>query len=358
MIVLVCVPVVKANPIPSPPPVIELSEIAFESNGKWVIELQYYNTYYPDYNVYFDSIFISSSSAISKLKRFKIVGDRGIIMVRNDSLQSNLNINPTNDSIQVKYFIRPYPHTTVLTTPVIYGNLVTATLLSPKIGQSIAGYGAPGLYNHFNYSRNMEYIYSNNISPSIGLENDTTGMLGTVRGKIYDANNQLMKASDITYYGIGLYDFQANSDGTYSTRIFSKNHHISQLMYNSGTNRFYLDIAPINVSVVPDTVVTADIHILKVTAVEQPKSDPQQVIQIFPNPLTELSFKYAISIPVKSSDSYLELFNMAGQQVALYSIMEDKGKIDLPAHTPNGTYSLRLIVNKKNYGTTKIVIAQ
>jgi len=105
-------------------------------------------------------------------------------------------------------------------------------------------------------------------------------------------------------------------------------------------------------------VVTADIHILKVTAIDQLKSDPQQVIQIFPNPLTELSFKYAISIPVKSANSYLELTNMAGQEVARYPITEDKGKIDLPSQTPNGTYTLRLVVNKKNYGTTKIVIAR
>lgn len=358
MIALVCVPVLKANPVVPPPATIELSEIAFESNGNWVIELQYFNYYHSNEDLPIDSVFISSSTGRAKLKRFKIGTDTGIIMVRNDSLLSNLVINPTSDSIHVTYFRRSYSNDpTTQTTAAVYGDLVTATLHSPKTGQSIAGYGAPGLYNHFNYSRNVEYIYSNNKSHSIGLVNDTTGMLGTVQGKIYDANNQLIKASDITFYGLGLYDFQAKSDGTYSTRIFSKNHHINQLMYNSGTNRFYLDIAPINVCILPDTVVTADIHILKVTAVEQLKSDPQQVMRVFPNPLTELSFKYAISIPVKSSDSYLELINMAGQQVARYRITEDKGKIDLSANTTNGIYTLRLIVNNKNYGTNKITIA-
>ena len=45
MIVLVCVPVLRANPLPSPPPGILLSEIAFDSNGNWVMELQYFNIY-------------------------------------------------------------------------------------------------------------------------------------------------------------------------------------------------------------------------------------------------------------------------------------------------------------------------
>jgi len=356
MIALVCVPVLKANPIPAPAPDIRLSEIAFDSNGNWVIELQYYNTYNSDYEVSFDSIFISSSSGISKLKRYKTALGGGIMMVRNDSLQSNLTINPVNDSIQVKFFINPYPHTTVLTTPLVYGNFVTATLRTPKADQSMAVYEAPGLYSFYNYKRYTTDVYSIDKSPTIGLENDTTGMMGTLHGKIYDTNNQLLTASDITYYGIGFYDIIPKTDGTYSTRIFSYKHNINLIYYNSVGNKFILDIAPINVSVQPDSVVTADIHILKITGINELKSDPEQVIRVFPNPITELSFKYEISIPVKSANSYIELINMAGQQVARYPITEDKGKIDLPAHTANGTYTLRLFVNNKNYGASKIVI--
>lgn len=358
MIVLVCIPVLKANPVEPPPAHIELSEIIFESNGNWVIELQYFNYYHSNEYKSIDSIFISSSAGRAKLKSFKIGNETGIIIVRHDSLLSNLTINPLSDSICVTYFRRSYStQTTVQTIAAVYGSFVTATLHAPKTGQSISVYGAPGTYSFYNYSRSATEVCSIDKSPTLGLLNDTTGMMGTLHGKIYDPNNQLITSTNNTYYGIGIYDILPNGDGSYSTRIFSYFHKLNQLYYNSGSNKFIVDIEPIIVSVSPDTVVTTDIHILKVTAIDHPKSDPQEVIRIFPNPLTELSFKYAISIPVKSANSYLELINMAGQQFARFQITEDKGKIDLPDQTSNGTYTLRLIVNKKNYGTTKIVIA-
>ena len=358
VIFLVSITVLKANPIEPPPASIELSEIAFENNGNWVIELQSFNYYGSNEYKPIDSIFVSSSTGRSKLKRFKIVEDNGVLLIRNDSLLSNLSINPVSDSINLTYFMRSYSsETNELPIPVVYGDFVTANLCTPKAGQSIAGYGAPGLYNFCNYARYLSDVYSIDNTPSIGLKNDTTGMMGTLKGNMYDSNNQLMTASGIIYYGTGFYDILPNADGSYSTRIFSYKHRIDQLYYNSGTNKFIIDIEPINVSVQPDTVVTADIHILKITGIDPVKSEAEPVIRIFPNPLTELSFKYEISIPVKSANSYIELTNMAGQQIARYSITDDKGKIELPANTTNGTYTLRLYVNNKNYGTLKIILS-
>jgi len=360
MIALICFTGLKANPLEPSPAVIELSEIAFESNGNWVIELQYYNYNHSNEYKSIDSIFISSSTSKAKLKRFKIGEETGVIMVRQDSLLSNLTINPLSDSIRVTFFRRSYSstETTVQTIAAVYGNFVTATLHAPKAGQSMAVYGAPGDYSNYNYYWNGASVCSIDKSPTIGLVNDTTGMMGTLQGRIYDINNQLITSTSNTYYGTGFYDILTKEVGTYSTRIFSYFHKLNRIYYNSGSNRFIVDIEPIIVSVMPDTVVTADIHILNITVISELKSDPQQVIRIFPNPITGLTFKYAISIPVKSANSYLELINMAGQQIARYPITEDKGEIDLPAQIANGTYTLRLIVNKKNYGTTKIVIAQ
>jgi hypothetical protein len=358
LIVLVCVPVLKANPISPPPATIDLSEIAFENNGNWVMELQYYNYHGSNIGQPIDSIFISSSTGRAKLKRFKIGENSGVIMVRKDSLLSNLTINPISDSIRVTYFIHLYSsEATILSSPAVYGNLVTATIRTPKAGQSISVYGAPGMYNTYNYSRNAADVCSIDKSPSIGMENDTTGMMGTLQGKIYDPNNQLLTSTNNTYYGIGFFDFQPRADGSYSTRVFSKKHRFSQIYYNSGSNKFIVDIAPMTITIYPDTIVTEDIHILNVSDISQVKSDPQQVMQVFPNPMTESSFTYTISIPVKSADSFIELTNMAGQQIVRYKVTEDKGKLDLPSKIANGTYTLRLMVNNKNYGTTKVLIA-
>ncbi|MDD5185320.1 MAG: T9SS type A sorting domain-containing protein, partial [Paludibacter sp.] len=76
-----------------------------------------------------------------------------------------------------------------------------------------------------------------------------------------------------------------------------------------------------------------------------------------PNPIKDLAFMYEISIPVKSSTSYIELISSSGQKMGQFPVTENTGKINLPANTANGMYSLRLFVNNKNYATAKIIIA-
>jgi hypothetical protein len=338
---LACITISNANPINPPPPIIGLSEFTFDSNGKWIIELSIFS----DYDYYYapiDSILITSSTGKSKLKNFKSVGTNRLMMIRNDSLLSNLNINPTGDSIQVKYYTQYTSNRFYLSSPIVFGNFKNAKLFAPKIGESIAACG--------NYSLCK--------TPTLGTANDSTGMCGTIKGRIYNSNNQLLLNSTLKLNNENIFYFTPKSDGTYSARILSNNNQITQLIYYEGLNRFIVDIVPIDVSIKPDTVVTADIHILKITAIKEIKSDPVTVFQIFPNPIKDLSFNYQVSIPVKSSNSYLELISINGQKIARYPVSDDKGKINLPATVTNGTYTVRLFVNNKNYGTSKILIAR
>jgi hypothetical protein len=342
---LACFAVSKANPIIPPTPDIQLSELAFSSTGKWTIELSILSS---NYYAQIDSIVLSSSTGKSRIKNIIKQGNNRLMMVTNDSLLSNLTINPNGDSIQVMYYTQyTYPiGTPHLSTPVAYGNYRNSKLLSPAIGQSIALLG----------------VHSIDKSPTLGLANDSTGMCGTIKGKIYDTNNQLLMNSNLKFTGSGLYDISPNADGSYSTRILSFKNHLTQFFYDTqisglpGIQHFTVDITPIDVSIKPDTIVTVDIHMQKITAIKVVKSDPISVIQIFPNPIRDLSFNYQISIPVKSSNSYLELISINGQKMANYPISTDKGKIDLPANITNGVYNLRLFVNNKNYSTSKILI--
>src|SRR5665647_493226 len=105
---LACFTISNANPLPSPPPTIGLSEFGFESNGNWIIELVYKNIWNDNTYMPVDSIFISTSTGRCKLKNFKFESTFGLMMVRNDSLLSNLNINPTGDSIQIEYHYIQY----------------------------------------------------------------------------------------------------------------------------------------------------------------------------------------------------------------------------------------------------------
>lgn len=66
-----------------------------------------------------------------------------------------------------------------------------------------------------------------------------------------------------------------------------------------------------------------------------------------------MSFNYEIPIPVKSSNSYIELINLSGQRIVQFPISENSGIIILPASTINGVYTLQLIVNNKSYASVK-----
>ena len=66
-----CFTTINANPLPSPPPIIGLSEIGFDSDGKWVIELGYQNIYNENTYMPVDSIFICSSRGRARLKNLR-----------------------------------------------------------------------------------------------------------------------------------------------------------------------------------------------------------------------------------------------------------------------------------------------
>ncbi len=332
----------NANPIVTPG--LAISELQFDINGKWVMELGYF---YTDNKVKIDSILIKTNSGTSKLKRFNIVGDNGILLVENDSLNSVLNINPVCDSIQVMYYFFGYNNNN--NDPITYG-YPNSALKRPKIGQSIAA-------SWVSYRSS----YSLDKSPSIGEINDTTGMCGTIKGYIYDKNNHLLTRNDIGFMGLASV-FKSNPDGSYSARLFSCNNHIANLWnyilpFSGGYTG--VNISPMDVSIEPDTVVTVDIHLLGslVAGIDNLQMNEESLIKILPNPIKGLSFNYEISIPVKSSNSFLQLIDMNGKTVSTYPITESKGQINLPQHTVNGTYTICLLVNNKNYSTSKILIA-
>jgi hypothetical protein len=352
-----CFTTINANPLPSPPPIIGLSEIGFDSDGKWVIELGYQNIYNENTYMPVDSIFICSSTGRARLKNLRFEGYAGVMLVRNDSLLSNLIINPTGDSIQIEYHYRQYSSTTKgLYTPLVFGDFKNATLACPQTGKSIASYFVFNNTSH-NFTPIFANVYSIDKSPTLGVENDTTGMCGTLKGKIYDQNNQLLINSTHDFSTYGLFNFKPSPDGSYSVKAFSFKNRISKMYYSEGYNNFIVDILPIEFNMMPDSVIFVDVHIQKITAVDEIKSDLVTMLQVSPNPITDLSFKYEVSIPVKSSDSYIEMISLSGQRIMQFPITENIGKINLPANTTKGVYTLRLLVNNKNYGTLKIIIA-
>lgn len=335
--------VLRANPLPVPS--IALSELIFDSGGKWTIELQYFNAGKDA----FDSIWIKTSSGTSTIKKFEIIGSSGVIIIRNDSLVSPLNINPKEDSIEISY--KSMSHK-VINNLIIYGNSLNAQINSPRIGQSIAGI--------LSYASFGSYCLDN--SPTLGSINDTVGMCGIIKGKIYDKNNALITNTSITLEdnNTGL-PITINSDGTYSMNMYSCKDSINSLFYLTSLNKGYkVNIVPIIFTMEPDSVIEKDIHILDSlkTGINDLTMNSESIIKLFPNPLNGLDLNFDISIPVRSSICYISLIDLNGKKIAQYQIKENTGIITVPSNIKNGLYSVLLFVNDKNYSNAKIVISR
>lgn len=330
----------KANPL-VPPSNVAISELTFDSNGNWVIELKFFPYIISVQQI--EKIYIKSLSGTSELKHFyaNTVSQTNMLLVRNDSLTSTLNINPLKDSISVSinYYTNPlYPD-------LVFGNLTTSTLNPLRIGQSFALIGGS---------------YGKDKSPTIGMENDTIGMCGTIKGRIYDPYNLL--PANTLLAGNGLYNFKFDINGNYSARLTSAKHNIDKLYYFAANSNissgYYMKVTPVTVTIEPDTTVTVDLHIYDiVSSIETVKSNQENIFKINPNPIKESSFSYEIAIPVKSSNCYLELINLNGQVIEKHSIIEDKGRVCFKNKLQAGNYTVRLFVNNKNYANSKIIIA-
>lgn len=343
--------IIRANPLPSPS--VDISEIYFDDNGKWVIELLYSDAQQDRLPI--DSIWIEATSGISRIKRFNITYTKGLIIVRNDSLLSPLTINPLKDSIQIIYTLNKgnYTHYKTRSNPVLYGNLLNSHINNPRKGQSIAG-----VPSYFQYNR----LYSIDKSPTIGTMNDTIGMCGTIKGRIYDKNNQLLSITSGWFDNVetDIYIYP-KADGFFSTRLYSKKNYLDKLFfYTSQSEGFFVNISPIDVSMQPDSVISVDIHLLEQlnVGITEINTGSEPIIKIFPNPVKGLTLNYEIGIPVNSTHCYIDLVNLNGQKICRFFITENQGKVSLPSTIENGVYFINLYANNRNYGSSKIIISR
>ncbi len=323
-----------------------MTELFFNSEGKWTIELKFLDDrFLSTYDIY-----ISSSSGMAKVKSLNDIAiyKTKILTITNDSLESNLTINPLGDSINV---FRPGANQ--IFVPLVFGNRVTSEVRAPQKKESIAIFGSD--YNKF-----LDLDYSIDMSPSIGKENDTTGMCGTIKGKIYDPKNLLPTNSFLQ--ANGMIPFKPDANGNFNAKICSSKKKIDKLYYfsiKSGiASGYYVKVTPVVVTTEPNQLVNVDLNVYDiVSSVENLKYNQESIFKISPNPIKDYSFNYEIAIPVKSANSYLEIFNISGQKVGRFSISENTGKINLQNSLQDGTYTVRLFVNNKNYTNSKIIIA-
>ena len=339
-----------SNPIAHP--AVAISELSFDTENNWTLELYYTEDYMSDmYSLssVFDSIYVSSSSGKTKIKELPILsmGDR-VFVIKNSDLASDLTIRPEGDSIKVQFFYADLMWNDSY-TPLIFGDYSNASVRAPKVGESIAN---PNNSYHSG-------IFSIDASPSFGILNYPEGMTGTLYGNIYDKDNQLFTSTNLVFYDIQLpFDnIHLQADGSYSVQTYSFRHQLNTLYQVVGYNYYTIRITSIDFTMEPGASIRADIHLLDDVVIANEEVN-NTLFKLYPNPVKDGSLNYSIDLPINAVNCFIEVISASGQKIGQYPITQNIGAINLPSNAPQGTYIVNLYINNKKYDSSKIMIAQ
>jgi hypothetical protein len=347
----------SANPVYVP--TIYVSKFFFDENQKWEIIMTSNSTA-------LDSILISSSTGQSMCRKMSqsLIYSNYSIVIRTDSLDTNLNINPEGDSITlISYYNGSESSEGLTNETIVYGNYKNSTIPKPAKGQSIVAFWTDG---------SVPYYHC--------LSDSSANLKGTLHGHVYDKNNGLITSGSVimspfeipvscsdalSSYGFSGIDI--NADGTYSTKLYAVKYNLDTIgisIRDSCTGGVYYSkvgskkITPINFSIQPDSSIELDVYLLEdITGINEVKSGSNEPLQIFPNPIHANYFHYEISTPVKSTHCFINLLNINGQTIESYSISENSGDLNLPVNISNGTYLLQLQMNNEAYLSKQIILS-
>jgi hypothetical protein len=357
---------VQSNPLPVYFPKIIISELMFDAERNWKIELECVEGTYTD----IDSIYIVTTTGKAKLEQCVITNNYiyPIFIVQNDCLDTDLTISEAGDSIQIyTYSTAEHAYDSSVDSldyPLVYGDCATAKIRSPKTNESISVvpfyetlYGDednPFAYDHRYYTG----LYSISKSPTMAEPNHITGMYGTIEGKVYDKNNRPFFSSMQFYSADRAIEFYLQADGTYSSKAYSCHNYINRLYHNViPYGRKSFEISPLDFIMEPDSVINMDIHLLDdFSSIEELAIETEIPLKIYPNPVKKHFFYYEVNLPVKAANSFIELTIVNGQKVAQFPVKENKGEIHLPTDIAKGIYMARLFVNNKKISASKLII--
>jgi len=317
-----------ANPLPSPS--IEFSELCFDNQGEWTVELSY-RYIYPGAEI--SKIVLSSSTDSVVISGFTFDGPEGVFVFRKDSLSTPFHINQKGDSLTLKYYWNEYP---LYPDVLVFGDYRGAQISSPRAGQSICKW----------------FSYVKDKSPSIGALNDTTGIYGTLKGLVYDKYS-VSVANRRFQFG---YTLITTGNGSYSTRVLSQAQTYTTIWYSIGENTWKsVKIDTVHFEMEPDSVIIRDIHLLGDLGAGIDDLPENNVFRLYPNPVNKgEKLHYEIDLPLKTADCRLEILNVDGKLLSVKVLSEANGEIEMPF--VRGFVIVNLWMDNKVVSTHRVLV--
>jgi hypothetical protein len=329
---------------PNPDPEIHINEFMFTGSNSWKIEIAFE---YSDFT-YFDSITIQVNSGLVRV--FGLHPGEFYYFTDQD-LSMPLTINPNGDRIILRgyYYGLGIPSMSELA----FGNVENPDVLAPLSGQSIERFAHTNCY----YPYHSLDVFTLCKYPTMGLPNDTTGCMGTLQGTMFDMDGGIITYSTVINMDYG---FSSDAQGHLSTRIFSRIYSWDTLCYHEAAWQYLPgQITPISYTMIPDSVITRDIHFLEPLLVgikPQPKKTAS-ALNIFPNPVKDaITVSYTSELTAESGNLDFVVYDMNGKQVLKNSFENSLGVVTIPIDLTNGIYIANLSRDGKTIGTARFVV--
>jgi len=267
----------------NPNPVITffINEFMFDPTG-WKLEL-HPSDFHQD-SLSLDDWYLTSRTDTAHFKSgIYLNGDRYLIITQ-DSMQSQLNINPVSDTLTLYQGVG-------FRDRLCFGSLDWYSISTPKIGQSICLKLDYGGYT-------QDYFYFLDNSPTIGLENDTLDVKGNVEGFVKDSVNNPIPGVKVVYDYIELSPSQVipiyvetNSSGYFNIHEYAR---VTNLEFEK-EGYFIPDTL---LQIWPDSTITLNIQmnsVVGITELPSPIINNFELTQNYPNPFNgSTTFIYSI----------------------------------------------------------------
>ncbi|MCF8372515.1 MAG: T9SS type A sorting domain-containing protein [Bacteroidales bacterium] len=327
---------INPNPIIVPPGAI--SEIYFDSLGKWNVEIGFNN---PNLNPY--SVQIGSSHGSSYLDSIEIIESYNginyfgyLAVIRQDDYMFEIDKN--NDYVWLMsyddYF---YDY-------VEFGDYPGSMIDASKSTESIVNVGVVDSY------------FCKTNHPNIGEGNSIEGTQGWLNAKVYNKAGAMVTNGYLSIYHVCAAAIM--SDGSFSGNIFARNYRADtiNLSNSTDTNGRYL-IESLLFTIDPEDTTTVEINLLQFLASSEilVKDDP--VIAAFPNPFSD-QIDFYISLPNQSwKGTFLDIFDLKGSIVSSKLLNSATQKVTWETDNSilSGVYVYRLTVNGRGVCTGKMI---
>ena len=333
-----------ANPIPMPQ--VTISELYFADQNSWILELDIFEETYYQAGM-FDSVFISSTSGIAKIKPEVFKEGEFFFLVTSDSLLAPLSINPQGDCIKI----------------ITYETYTSLSLIDSLRFGNYPGSCVSDILQGYSVCKLRHNLFVKDKSPTLGSPNDTTGTCGTLIGFIYDIENELISKSNF-YLDSDLY---FDDIGQFNTRVYSLSYGTTYLTEILGPGNYkYFKIDTLKLNLQPDSTYHQNIYLLSdyIVGINETTHKPDEELLLinYPNPLNATTtFKIKWPANLSNIEKRIFIFDITGQLINVIKLGDQQTATwdgrDQQGHVlSSGTYFYKFVAGNIVYKSGSMIL--